>query len=112
MSPLSTIDPIEQTCLMTVQEHLDDGETTVGLHVCVSHSAAELVAMGVAIVAVVIVTLALLGRGTGSTSLATTPFLVLLTLIVVVFDRSLGIHRDRERAGMTAGTAGRAALTT
>ena len=31
---------IEGTCLQTAQEHLDDGETTVGIHVCVSHSAA------------------------------------------------------------------------
>lgn len=31
---------IEATCLQTAQEHLDDGETTVGIHVCVSHSAA------------------------------------------------------------------------
>lgn len=31
---------IEATCLTTAQEHLDEGETTVGIHVCVSHSAA------------------------------------------------------------------------
>ena len=31
---------IEGTCLQGVQTHLDDGETTVGIHVCVSHSAA------------------------------------------------------------------------
>jgi len=31
---------IEATCLLAAQEHLDDGETTVGIHVCVSHSAA------------------------------------------------------------------------
>ncbi|MCP3989617.1 MAG: thioesterase family protein [Actinomycetia bacterium] len=30
---------IEQTCLLAVQEHLDDNQTTVGIHVCVSHSA-------------------------------------------------------------------------
>ncbi|MEM9565788.1 MAG: thioesterase [Actinomycetota bacterium] len=30
---------IEMTCLTGVQEHLDDGETTVGIHVCVSHAA-------------------------------------------------------------------------
>ena len=30
---------IEQTCLTTAQEHLEEGETTVGIHVCVSHSA-------------------------------------------------------------------------
>ncbi|MGH1492517.1 MAG: thioesterase family protein [Acidimicrobiales bacterium] len=31
---------IEQTCLLLAQEHLEDDETTVGIHVCVSHSAA------------------------------------------------------------------------
>lgn len=31
---------IEQTCLLAAQDHLDGGETTVGIHVCVSHSAA------------------------------------------------------------------------
>jgi fluoroacetyl-CoA thioesterase len=31
---------IEQNCLAAAQEHLDDGETTVGTHVCVSHQAA------------------------------------------------------------------------
>ncbi|MDH5520398.1 MAG: thioesterase family protein [Acidimicrobiia bacterium] len=30
---------IEQTCLVGVQEYLDDGQTTVGIHVCVSHAA-------------------------------------------------------------------------
>ncbi len=30
---------IEQTCLLGVQSHLDDGETTVGVHVCFSHAA-------------------------------------------------------------------------
>jgi fluoroacetyl-CoA thioesterase len=30
---------IEQTCLLAAQEHLDGDETTVGIHVCVSHSA-------------------------------------------------------------------------
>lgn len=30
---------IEQTCLEAVARHLDPGETTVGIHVCVSHSA-------------------------------------------------------------------------
>lgn len=28
---------IEGTCLGVAQDHLDDGETTVGTHVCVSH---------------------------------------------------------------------------
>ena len=31
---------IEGTCLTGIQQHLDDGFTTVGIHVCVSHSAA------------------------------------------------------------------------
>ncbi len=31
---------IEQTCLLGVQEHLPEGQTTVGIHVCVSHEAA------------------------------------------------------------------------
>jgi fluoroacetyl-CoA thioesterase len=31
---------IEGTCLQGVQAHLGDGQTTVGIHVCVSHSAA------------------------------------------------------------------------
>ncbi len=31
---------IEQTCLEGMIDHLDDGETTVGTHVCVSHVAA------------------------------------------------------------------------
>lgn len=30
---------IEQTCLRSVQDLLDEGQTTVGIHVCVSHSA-------------------------------------------------------------------------
>lgn len=43
MKVLSTPDMIrliEQTCLVGVQGHLDDGETTVGTHVCVSHASA------------------------------------------------------------------------
>ncbi len=42
MKVLSTPDMIsliEQTCLLLAQQHLDDGETTVGIHVCVSHAA-------------------------------------------------------------------------
>ncbi|MGH8993558.1 MAG: thioesterase family protein [Acidimicrobiia bacterium] len=31
---------IEETCLSSVLDHLDDGETTVGTHVCVSHTGA------------------------------------------------------------------------
>lgn len=30
---------IEWTCMTAAQPHLDDGETTVGTHVCVSHDA-------------------------------------------------------------------------
>jgi len=33
---------IEQTCLLAVQPHLGEGETTVGTHVCVSHAAAAM----------------------------------------------------------------------
>ena len=39
LSTPSMIQLIEQTCLATAQEHLDGNETTVGIHVCVSHSA-------------------------------------------------------------------------
>ena len=39
LSTPAMIGLIEATCLSTAQEHLDDGETTVGIHVCVSHSA-------------------------------------------------------------------------
>ena len=39
LSTPSMIGLIEATCLTAAQEHLDDGETTVGIHVCVSHSA-------------------------------------------------------------------------
>lgn len=42
MKVLSTPDMvrlIEQTCLLAVQEHLEDTRTTVGIHICVSHSA-------------------------------------------------------------------------
>ncbi|MDG2112067.1 MAG: hotdog domain-containing protein [Actinomycetota bacterium] len=31
---------IEATCLTGVQAHLDDNQTTVGIHICVSHQAA------------------------------------------------------------------------
>jgi fluoroacetyl-CoA thioesterase len=34
----SMIQLIEATCLQAAAGHLDDGETTVGTHVCVSHS--------------------------------------------------------------------------
>jgi len=38
LSTPSMVQLIEQTCLLAVQTHLDDGETTVGTHVCVSHT--------------------------------------------------------------------------
>jgi predicted thioesterase len=37
LSTPAMIQMIEGTCLVSVQEHLDDSETTVGTHVCVSH---------------------------------------------------------------------------
>ncbi len=40
LSTPSMIGLIERTCLEAVQPHLDEGETTVGTHVCVSHQAA------------------------------------------------------------------------
>jgi fluoroacetyl-CoA thioesterase len=40
LSTPSMIQLLEQTCLETAAEHLDEGETTVGTHVCVSHQAA------------------------------------------------------------------------
>ena len=39
LSTPSMVQLIEITCLTTAQQHLDDNETTVGIHVCVSHSA-------------------------------------------------------------------------
>ena len=39
LSTPSMIQMIEQTCLLAAQDHLEEGETTVGVHVCVSHSA-------------------------------------------------------------------------
>jgi predicted thioesterase len=39
LSTPSMIQLIEMTCLATAQQHLDADETTVGTHVCVSHSA-------------------------------------------------------------------------
>ena len=38
LSTPAMIGLIEGTCLQAVQEHLDDGKTTVGVHVSVSHS--------------------------------------------------------------------------
>ena len=43
LSTPSMISLIEATCLSTVQPHLDEGHTTVGTHVCVSHDAAAMV---------------------------------------------------------------------
>ena len=40
LSTPTMIQLIEMTCLQAAQEHLDQGETTVGTHVCVSHQAA------------------------------------------------------------------------
>jgi fluoroacetyl-CoA thioesterase len=40
LSTPTMIGLIEGLCLATAQEHLDEGETTVGTHVCVSHESA------------------------------------------------------------------------
>lgn len=40
LSTPSMVSLIEGTCLGLAQRHLDDGETTVGTHICVSHDAA------------------------------------------------------------------------
>jgi fluoroacetyl-CoA thioesterase len=40
LSTPAMIQLMEQTCLQGIEEHLDEDETTVGTHVCVSHSAA------------------------------------------------------------------------
>jgi fluoroacetyl-CoA thioesterase len=42
LSTPSMVGLIEGTCLSAVQPHLDDGELTVGTHVCVSHSGAAM----------------------------------------------------------------------
>ena len=42
LSTPSMIQLIEGTCLVAAHEHLDDGELTVGTHVCVSHSGAAM----------------------------------------------------------------------
>src|SRR5438105_13352180 len=39
LSTPSMVNLIELTCLALAHEHLDDGETTVGTHICVSHLA-------------------------------------------------------------------------
>lgn len=43
VSTPSMIGMIEGTCLLNVQPHLDDGETTVGTHVNVSHTGPAMV---------------------------------------------------------------------
>lgn len=40
LSTPSMVGLIEGTCLGLTHEHLDEGETSVGTHVCVSHEAA------------------------------------------------------------------------
>jgi fluoroacetyl-CoA thioesterase len=47
LSTPAMVSLIEQTCLLAAREHLDDGETTVGTHICVSHEAAALEGEGV-----------------------------------------------------------------
>jgi fluoroacetyl-CoA thioesterase len=42
LSTPSMVQLIEGTCLASAQAHLDDGELTVGTHVCVSHSGAAM----------------------------------------------------------------------
>jgi len=42
LSTPSMVQLIEGTCLGAAQAHLDDGEVTVGTHVCVSHSGAAM----------------------------------------------------------------------
>lgn len=49
LSTPSMVSLIEGTCLGVAQEHLDDGETTVGIHICVSHAASVNVGEEVAV---------------------------------------------------------------
>lgn len=42
LSTPSMVQLIEGTCLVAAQEHLDDGEVTVGTHICVSHAGAAM----------------------------------------------------------------------
>jgi fluoroacetyl-CoA thioesterase len=42
LSTPSMVQLIEGTCLQAAQRHLDDGEVTVGTHICVSHSGAAM----------------------------------------------------------------------
>ena len=39
LSTPAMVQLIEATCMAAAQDHLDDGETTVGTHICVSHHA-------------------------------------------------------------------------
>jgi fluoroacetyl-CoA thioesterase len=43
LSTPSMVQLMEQTCLLSAVPHLDDNETTVGTHVCISHVAAAAV---------------------------------------------------------------------
>ena len=49
LSTPSMVQLIEMTCLTTAQPHLDDGEVTVGIHVCVSHTGAVMAGQDVVI---------------------------------------------------------------
>lgn len=40
LSTPAMVNLIEKACFETAQPHLDEGETTVGTHICVSHLAA------------------------------------------------------------------------
>ena len=40
LSTPAMIQLVEMTCLAAAREHLEEGETTVGTHVCISHQAA------------------------------------------------------------------------
>lgn len=43
LSTPAMVQLIEATCLTTAQPHLEEGQTTVGTHVCVSHDAGAFV---------------------------------------------------------------------
>jgi fluoroacetyl-CoA thioesterase len=49
LSTPSMILLVEQTCLAAAQAYLDEGETTVGTHVCVSHTGAVAVGESVTV---------------------------------------------------------------
>jgi hypothetical protein len=68
------------------------------------NTAVQFVVMSVANLVVLVATAAVFGAGPGSTPLATTLFLVgLLTLIVVLYDRSHSIFADQQRQRLAAG---------